>query len=199
MPLKEAGEVLAARGALFYPELLRLTGLPSSYLEANLADLVAQGLVTCDSFGGLRWLIVPSWRRGGAAGVTGRWTLLQREKPAGALPAEAVARQLLRRTGVVFRKTIAREKQPIPWRDVARACRLLEARGEVRGGRFVGGFDGEQYALPEAVTLLRALRKKGDRGGPAVSVSAADPLNFRGILTPDERVAPTTRRLVQVG
>jgi ATP-dependent Lhr-like helicase len=199
VPGKEAGDVLAARGSLFFPDLLRLTGLPASYLESNLADLVAQGRVTCDSFSGLRWLIVPSWRRGGAAGATGRWSLVRREPLAGLPPAELVARQLLRRTGVVFRKTVAREKQPIPWRDVARACRLLEARGEVRGGRFVGGFDGEQYALPEAVTLLRAVRKRGDRGELPVSVSAADPLNFRGILTPDERVAPTTRRLVQVG
>jgi ATP-dependent Lhr-like helicase len=99
----------------------------------------------------------------------------------------------------VFRKTLAREKQPLPWRDVARACRLLEARGEMRGGRFVAGFDGEQYALPEAVTLLRAVRKKGPGAGIPVSVSAADPLNFRGILTPEPRVSPATRALVQVG
>ena len=83
-------------------------------------------------------------------------------------PIEFVARQLLRRTGVVFRKTLAREKQPVPWRDLARACRTLEARGEIRGGRFVAGFDGEQYALPEAVTLLRAVRKREPgAAGPA--------------------------------
>jgi ATP-dependent Lhr-like helicase len=110
-----------------------------------------------------------------------------------------VARQLLERTGVVFRKTVARERQPLFWRDVARACRRLEARGEIRGGRFVAGFDGEQYALPEAVTLLRAVRKRGEAGAPPVAVAAADPLNFRGILTPDERVSPLTRRMVQVG
>jgi ATP-dependent helicase Lhr and Lhr-like helicase len=196
---REAVDVLRTRGALFFPELLRLTGLPPAYLEANLAELVAQGRVTCDSFGGLRWLIVPAWRRQGPAGATGRWSLVRREPAAGADLAEFVARQLLRRTGVVFRKTLAREKQPIPWRDVARACRRLEARGEIRGGRFVTGFDGEQYALPEAVTLLRSVRKRGEKAGPPVSVSAADPLNFRGILTPDERVASSTRRLVQVG
>ena len=86
---------------------------------------------------------------------------------------------------------------PVPWRDVARVLRTLEARGEVRGGRFVAGFDGEQYALPEAVTLLRAVRRRGEASAP-LSVSAADPLNFRGILTPDERVSPATRQNVRV-
>ena len=110
-----------------------------------------------------------------------------------------MARRLLARTGVVFRKTLAREKQPIPWRDLARALRTLEAQGEIRGGRFVAGFDGEQYAMPDAVALLRELRRRGADSSPApVLVSAADPLNFRGILTPDERIAPTTRRQVQV-
>src|SRR6185369_10418819 len=136
---------------------------------------------------GLRWLMVPSWRRRAAAtGVTGRWSLVTRG-PAAATPgAEFVARQLLRRTGVVFRKTVARERLPLPWRDIARACRTLEARGEVRGGRFVAGFDGEQYALPEAVTLLRKMRRKQDRPlcSTAPHVSPGDPLNFQGALTP---------------
>ncbi len=111
-----------------------------------------------------------------------------------------MAQQLLRRTGVVFRKTLAREKLPVPWWEVARACRVLEARGEIRGGRFVAGFDGEQYALPDAVTLLRAVRKRAESssGAPPVTVSAADPLNFAGILTPEERVSPGTRQQVQV-
>jgi ATP-dependent Lhr-like helicase len=89
----------------------------------------------------------------------------------------------------------------VPWRDIARACRALEARGDIRGGRFVAGFDGEQYALPEAVPLLREVRKRGDRplGAPALSVSAADPLNFVGILTPDERISSATRQQVRVG
>jgi ATP-dependent Lhr-like helicase len=112
-----------------------------------------------------------------------------------------MARQLLRRTGVIFRKTLAREKQPVPWRDIARACRALEARGDIRGGRFVAGFDGEQYALPEAVPLLREVRKAGEAAAwlPRVSVSAADPLNFIGILTPDERISSATRQQVRVG
>jgi ATP-dependent Lhr-like helicase len=135
--------------------------------------------------------------------TSGRWSILPRQAASGAPapasatgPAEFVARTLLSRTGVVFRKTLAREKQPIPWRDVARVLRTLEARGEVRGGRFVEGFDGEQYARPEAITLLRAVRRRGEV--PALAVSAADPLNFRGILTPHERVAPTARAHVRV-
>jgi ATP-dependent Lhr-like helicase len=193
---------LDRKGALFAAELRRATSLPPADLESSLAELVAQGHATCDSFAGLRWLMVPRWRRTGGrgdGGAVGRWSPVRRERPAAAPPSEFVARQLLHRTGVVFRKTLAREKQPLPWRDVARACRLLEARGEIRGGRFVAGFDGEQYALPEAVTLLRALRKRGDASTAPVSVSAADPLNLRGILTPDPRVSPATRALVQVG
>jgi ATP-dependent Lhr-like helicase len=112
--------------------------------------------------------------------------------------AEFAARRLLRRTGVVFRRTVARERLPVPWRDVARACRVLEARGEIRGGRFVAGFDGEQYALPDAVTALRAVRRKGE-AGPPPTVAACDPLNFRGILTPDERISAAARERVMVG
>jgi ATP-dependent Lhr-like helicase len=195
----EVSEALAARGALFFQELARATKLPPAFVEAGLTELIGLGRVTCDSFAGLRWLIVPAWRRKGGGPAAGRWSLVRREAAAPPSP-EFVARRLLRRTGVVFRKTIAREKQPVPWRDIARVCRTLEARGEIRGGRFVAGFDGEQYALPEAVTLLRAVRRRGESpADPApVLVSAADPLNFRGILTPDERIAPNTRALVRV-
>jgi ATP-dependent Lhr-like helicase len=194
---REVHGALADRGALFYSELLRATSLPPAYLDATLAELVGLGRATCDSFAGLRWLMVPAWRRTGPGSAAGRWSLVCRPPSVSSPEADFMARQLLRRTGVVFRRTLVREKQPLPWRDIARACRLLEARGEIRGGRFVAGFDGEQYALPEAVTLLRAVRRQGER--PAASVSAADPLNFRGILTPDERVSPATRQLVQVG
>ena len=116
--------------------------------------------MTCDSFGGLRWLIVPASRR--KAGVSRRaaGACSPREAPTPAARPSSSRGRLLARTGVVFRKTLAREKQPRPVARLARVLRTLEARGEVRGGRFVAGFDGEQYALPEAVTLLRAVRKR---------------------------------------
>jgi ATP-dependent Lhr-like helicase len=179
--------VLRTRGAVFVQELVRACRLPLASVEEGLGALVAQGRITCDSFSGLRWLLLPAARRRGAGVSSGRWSLLGAEAAASSTAqAEFVARRLLRRTGVVFRRTTLRERIPVPWRDVARACRLLEARGEVRGGRFVAGFDGEQYALPEAVTLLRSLRRKPARplGGDRFQLSSADPLDFRGVLTP---------------
>jgi ATP-dependent Lhr-like helicase len=187
---------LQSRGAMFLQDLSRATKLLPVELETGLGELIAQGVVTCDSFAALRWLIVPASRRRAPIAGMGRFSLT-RQDAASEPPVEFIARQLLKRTGVVFRRTIVREKQPVAWRDLVRCYRTLEARGEVRGGRFVAGFDGEQYALPEAVTLLRAIRKR-DPEEP-LSVSASDPLNFRGILTPDERVAPTARTRVLVG
>ncbi|HEX7254126.1 MAG TPA: DEAD/DEAH box helicase [Thermoanaerobaculia bacterium] len=197
----EVFEALSRRGAMFFQEILRETRLLNLDVETGLAELIALGQVTCDSYGGLRWLIVPASRRRANGITAGRWSILRRETASPPSPAHAefVARRMLARTGVVFRKTLARERQPIPWREVARALRVLEARGEVRGGRFVAGFDGEQYALPDAVTLLRALRRDAAKeDAPPLTVSAADPLNFQGILTPDERVAATTRKQVRV-
>jgi ATP-dependent Lhr-like helicase len=192
---REVEAVLLSRGAMFLPELARATNFARDLVEEGLTELIALGRVTCDSFSGLRWFLVPAWRRRPGALTSGRWSVLPHDGVSPASP-EFVARRLLARTGIVFRRTLAREKQPLPWRDVARVLRTLEARGEVRGGRFVGGFDGEQYALPEAIPLLRAVRKRKDT--PALAVSAADPLNFRGILTPHERVAPTARKQVRV-
>ncbi|MGE5414803.1 MAG: ATP-dependent DNA helicase, partial [Syntrophomonadaceae bacterium] len=192
---KRVREALARRGAMFFSELRRATGAEPAEIQADLEELIAGGHVTCDAYAGLRALLLPPWRRRPEALSVGRWSLLSRDD-APATPPEFVARKLLARTGVVFRKTLAREKQPLPWRDVARVLRDLEARGEVRGGRFVAGFDGEQYALPEAVAMLREERRRGAE--EALTVSAADPLNFRGILTPDERVSPATRRQVLV-
>jgi ATP-dependent Lhr-like helicase len=199
---REIHGVLAARGAMFTQELGRAARLLPAELESGVAELLARGFLTCDSFGGLRALLVPASRRRTRVAVAGRFSLLHgaSAEPAAAVAesasAELVARQLLLRTGVVFRKTVARERQPVPWRDLVRVLRTLEARGEVRGGRFVAGFDGEQYALPEAVTLLRSVRRRPK--GPEIHVSAADPLNFRGILTPDERVSPLVRKKVLV-
>jgi ATP-dependent helicase Lhr and Lhr-like helicase len=205
---REVLDVLGARGAVFPQEIARATHLPPASVEEGLGALVAAGRVTCDSFGGLRWLLVPAWRRRSAGLSSGRWSLVASEAgPAAAAAgatsphAEFVARTLLRRTGVIFRRTLTRERMPVFWRDVARACRTLEARGEIRGGRFVAGFDGEQYALPEAVTLLRDVRRQGDRplGSTPLSVAASDPLNFQGILTPDERVPASAGYEVAVG
>ena len=195
-PAKDLHAALLAKGAMFPQELARAAKLVPAHVEMGLGELIAQGLLTCDSFGALRWLIVPPSRRRGPMSTVGRWSLFRREE----LPApevEFTARQLLRRTGVVFRRTIEREKLPVPWRDLVRCYRTLEARGEIRGGRFVAGFSGEQFALPEAVALLRAVRKRGEL--QPVSVSAADPLNFRGILTPDERVPAVAKTRVLVG
>jgi ATP-dependent Lhr-like helicase len=107
------------------------------------------------------------------------------------------ARRLLERYGVLARRLLVREKIPVPWRDIARACRLAELRGDVRGGRFANGLAGEQFAHLDAVAMLRSVRKR-EPAAPA-SVGAADPLNLEGILTPSARVAPQTRRRVMVG
>ena len=196
-------EALDQRGASFFGDLVNATGLLRTEAEKGLGELVAWGLVTSDSFAGLRALLVPSDRRRPIGGfrrrghvapfgveTAGRWSRVRR--PAVPLPeeavAEAVAWQLLRRYGVVFRRLVTRETLLTPWRDILRVYRRLEARGEIRGGRFVGGFSGEQYALPEAVGLLRSVRREEPRG-ELVAVSGADPLNLVGIVTPGEVVA----------
>src|SRR5204863_1570971 len=191
--------VLDERGASFFGDLVNATGLLRTEVEKGLGELVAWGLVTSDSFAGLRALLVPSDRRRPIGGggfrrrgrvapfgveTAGRWSRVRRL----AAPlqeeavAEAVAWQLLRRYGVVFRRLVTRETLLTPWRDILRVYRRLEARGEIRGGRFVGGFSGEQYALPEAVGLLRRVRREEPRG-ELVAVSGADPLNLVGIVT----------------
>jgi ATP-dependent helicase Lhr and Lhr-like helicase len=223
---------LVAGGASFFDELAAGAGLLHTRVEAALGELVAAGLVTADSFTGLRALLVPAHKRpridrqarGGPGGGSiaafgvqnaGRWSLLRPAAPAAAagsapppagvgphaaameqvavydgVPAaavEAAAWALLRRYGVVFRRMVEREGLTPPWRDLLRVYRRLEARGEIRGGRFVDGFSGEQFALPEAVGRLRAVRREPRRGA-LVSVSAADPLNLVGIVTPGERL-----------
>jgi len=210
-PARQVHEVLAARGASFLPEIVRHGKLLPAQADAGLSDLVGLGLATCDTFGGLRALFggraAASRRGSGPPLPSGRWSLFRQGTVAGSAPvgAEFVARQLLLRTGVVFRRTLERERIPVSWRDLLRVFRTLEARGEIRGGRFVAGFAGEQYALPDAVPVLRACRRDAaaakEGTAPAVapvSVTAADPLNFVGILTPDERVASNERRSVRV-
>jgi ATP-dependent helicase Lhr and Lhr-like helicase len=214
---------LVERGASFFEELLAGTGLLRTQVENALGELVAKGLVTSDSFTGLRALLTPSDRRRSLPGgrrrrsravfgmeSAGRWAGLGRAAPAAAAPdasagnlrqaAEEVAPVLLRRYGVVFRRLLEREGILPPWRDLLRACRRLEARGEIRGGRFVAGFAGDQFALPDAVGLLRSVRRRPG-GVTLVSVSAADPLNLVGILTPGSRVpaVPANRVLFRDG
>jgi ATP-dependent Lhr-like helicase len=182
-----------------------------SQAEDALAELVALGLVSSDSFGGLRALLVPSDRRKSFTGGTrrrrimsfgmedaGRWALVRRPMPdavephAKAAAIEHIARTLLRRYGVVFWRLLAREADWLPpWRDLLRVYRRLEARGEIRGGRFVAGFSGEQYALADAVGALREVRRRA-ASGEYVSLSGADPLNLAGILTPGGKLAALT-------
>jgi ATP-dependent Lhr-like helicase len=200
-------DALKRQGAMFHSELREATGRLPVEVEEGLWDLVARGIVTADGFQAVRSLLsarqawkrrhrheqrsrlgarrAPTWREGGE----GRWALLPvtggSDDPDGL--AEQVAGQLLARWGVVFWDLMARENLALAWREVVWALRRLEARGLVRGGRFVTGFAGEQYALPEAVEELRRIRRS-DRDGTTVHLSAADPLNLIGIVLPGSRV-----------
>jgi ATP-dependent Lhr-like helicase len=204
-------EYIREQGASFFHELVDGTGLLRSQVEEALAELVALGLVSSDSFGGLRALLVPSGERRPIAGArrrrrtvmfgmedAGRWALTRRSPPATRQPSfeqeaiEHAARTLLLRYGVVFWRLIEREAAWLPpWRDLIRVYRRLESRGDIRGGRFVAGFSGEQFALPEAVGRLREVRRQG-ASGAFVSLSGADPLNLVGILTAGPKLAALT-------
>jgi len=176
-------EALKNRGALFFNELVAATGLLPTLVERGLAELVSAGLATADSFSGLRALLAPQHKRNGLVQGAGRWALFPLRSFS---DGEAIARGLLKRYGVVFRALLQRESLP-PWRDLVKVYRRLEARGEIRGGRFVAGFGGEQFAAADAVGRLRAVRKL-EKGEELVALSGADPLNLVGILTPDARV-----------
>jgi ATP-dependent Lhr-like helicase len=164
---------------------------------------VTAGLLTADGFDNLRALIDPKRRAGHGSGRSarprhsaGRWSLLYMEPPGDRTVAlEAVCNMLLRRYGVVFREVLSRESILPSWREVLLTLRRLEDRGEVRGGRFVSDFVGEQFGLPVAVESLRAMRQRKP-SGEAVTVSAADPSNMTGILMPGDRVAANSGRFV---
>ena len=212
-----AAEVIAllrARGALFFDEIASGTRRLATDIEQGLRELIARGLVASDGFQGLRQL-TRLWRRGGssrargrgylrqAGGPPGRWALLEaplsRDLEANAdieTRAERVAAVLLARYGVVFRDVVARESFTVPWREVLRALRRFEARGTARGGRFISGFVGEQYALPEALDALRRVRKE-PHTGERVRVSATDPVNLVGIVLPGPRVPAVVGRSVE--
>ncbi|HHQ14880.1 MAG TPA: hypothetical protein ENK16_07605 [Chromatiales bacterium] len=201
---------LASEGALFFADLVRGTGLSRTEVEAALGELVAGGFVTADSYAGLRALIAPASKRAGTSrrrratvsiDDAGRWSLLQpvdqvSDSPWPDASVEKLARILLDRYGVLFRSVLARESRRLPpWRELVRVLRRMEARGEVRGGRFVSSFGGEQFAWPDAVQSLRAAAEAGPSSSadPVVALSAADPLNLVGIITPGKRL-PATRR-----
>jgi len=193
---------LRARGALFEHELAGASGSDEKAVRAALRDLVAAGLVASDGFGGLRSIIRSSSGRTGPAGrrssIAGRWSLLRDAEARSDTQAaiELQARTLLKRYGVVFRRLLTREANVAPWRDLARVYRRLEARGEIRGGRFVAGMSGEQFALGDAVERLREIRRTPAHGR-CLAVSAADPLNLAGIVTAGDRVrAVAANRLV---
>jgi ATP-dependent Lhr-like helicase len=196
---------LRTEGAMFAEDLQHKAGLLRPQLEQALGTLVARGLVTADAFSALRWLIRPeairrrqlsaSKRRGShgaGADMLGRWSAVTVSyEPAGKpSPAdmETVCTALLRRYGVVFRALLERESLLPPWRYVLNYLRRMEDRGEVLGGRFVDGFSGEQFALAEAVGLLQRHAQPAEQYQLA-SISAADPLNLGGIITPGVRTA----------
>jgi ATP-dependent Lhr-like helicase len=196
-------EFLRQRGASFFADIVRGTGKLKAEIETGLWELVAAGLVTADGFDNLRALIDPKRRAGQGSGKTtrprhssGRWALLHAdaavERPRA---VEAACWMLLRRYGIVIRDLLARESNLPPWRELLMGFRRLEDRGEIRGGRFVDGFLGEQFALPVAVESVRGMRGL-PLSGEAITLSAADPLNLVGILVPGERVPAISGRTV---
>ncbi len=189
-------EELERRGATFPTDLEHAIRLLPSQFEEGISELVARGVVTCDSFAAVRQMLVaPSKRKDRQVpfGI-GRWAAISASHET-ELDPEFVFDRLLERYGVVFRRLLLREQQPLPWRELVRVGRMRELRGTVRGGRFVAGFAGEQFATPDAVTKLRQVRRSQEGREPP-TVAAADPLNLRGILTPDERVPAQRRAMV---
>jgi ATP-dependent Lhr-like helicase len=208
---------LRERGALFFADLEEASALLHTQVELALGELVARGLVTADTFAGLRALIGPQLRRADtrrlrrrarAPGVedAGRWATVftvGRGAATNATPGDEqvahIAEVLLRRYGVICRRVLEREPLLPPWRDLLYVFRRMEARGELRGGRFVQGMSGEQFALPEAIGALREARNNED--GEEIMLSAADPLNLIGIITPGQRLSslPGNRLLLRDG
>ena len=201
---RTVADFLRRRGASFFADIVRGTGKLKAEIETALWELVAAGLVTADGFENLRSLISPSRRT--APGTpkiakprhsTGRWSLLYAAEVTDRNKVlEAMCAMLLRRYGVVFREVLARESNLPKWRELLITFRRLEDRGEVRGGRFVSGFLGEQFALPEAVESLRSMRNLPATGETLV-VAAADPLNLVGFIVPGDRVPAISGRYVK--
>jgi ATP-dependent Lhr-like helicase len=196
-------DFLRQRGASFFADIVRGTGKLKAEIETALWELVAAGVVTADGFDNLRSLIDPKRRAGQGSGrsnrprhSSGRWAVLHAGEAADRTrTVEAACWMLLRRYGIVFRDVLARESNLPPWRELLMSYRRLEDRGEIRGGRFVDGFLGEQFALPVAVESVRAMRNL-PLHGEVITLSAADPLNLVGILVPGERVPAISGRTV---
>lgn len=199
--------ILSSGGAMFAGDLIRMLGAPADEVQTALWELVAAGLITADGFDSLRVLIDPRRKQLSSSPTrvkpmsrpkqaAGRWSLFVPyiDAPENAAERreaeiESACRMLLRRYGVVFRDALERETAIPRWRDLLGLLRRMEARGEVRGGRFVSGFSGEQFALPEALESLREMRRSGQMKIETVTVAGADPMNLIGILIPGERVA----------
>jgi ATP-dependent helicase Lhr and Lhr-like helicase len=211
-PARDVLAHLTGRGASFLDEIIAGTRRLRTEVEDALGELVSTGRVTGDGFSGLRALISATQTRGGARARwhsrwsrrtggpigAGRWSILRHDAiGAGDEESrhEALARQFIRRYGVVFRDLLAREAHAPAWRDLVRVYRRMEMSGELRGGRLVGGFVGEQFAAPDAVDALRATRRE-ERRGETVRLSACDPLNLIGIVTPGQRVQATLANTV---
>jgi ATP-dependent Lhr-like helicase len=200
---RDALKYLRERGASFFADLVRGTGKLKSEVETALWELVTAGLITADGFDNIRALIDPKRRAGQGRGhntrprhSAGRWSLLFREEATDrTLAVDAICWMLLKRYGVIFREVIGRETVVPRWRELLIALRRLEDRGEVRGGRFVSGFIGEQFALPMAVESLRATRDSRP-AGEIVTISAADPLNLVGIILPGGRVSAVSGKVL---
>jgi ATP-dependent helicase Lhr and Lhr-like helicase len=210
---REVAAYLESQGASFLGDIARQTGLLKVKVEEALWQLVAYGLATGDGIAGLRVLLTPEHKRAGRrrsfrvlsggrsperAMPVGRWSLWRRPARGQAqedASFERKARQLLQRYGVVFRDLLARESNLPPWRSLLQLYRRWEARGEIRGGRFVDGFVGEQFALPEAIEMLRAGRRAPKPEEPVI-VAAGDPLNLVGILSPGPRVSPYSNQVI---
>jgi ATP-dependent Lhr-like helicase len=190
-PSRAVADVLARRGACFFAELVSASGLSIEAIEDGLWDLLGRGLVTADAVDNLRVLLSPKRRRQQRAlkrGGPGRWSLLRSEQPISEQERLAcTGRLLLARWGIVFRDLVVREPLAPPWRELVRHYRRLEARGEVRGGRFLAGVGGEQFAVPDAVEVARAIRRSRPNG-QRIEVAGVDPLNLTGIVTPGARV-----------
>jgi ATP-dependent Lhr-like helicase len=192
---------LRARGASFAQELRSACNLSEESCRTALGVLVASGLIASDGFAGLRAITGSTSARRTGADTAGRWSLVRWSLPRSAAGSalgervstsreeavKALAWTLLSRYGVVFRRVLAREPSCVPWRELVRVYRTLEARGEIRGGRFVSGMSGEQFALPDAVDRLREVRRSGPDDA-LVTITGADPLNLTGIVTPGDRI-----------